>query len=149
VIEYNVRVEYNTRQNLDDQVLDALVAYHPATGRGPRGHLEVELTLPATDVVQAVQTAVAVAARALDVPMLSVEAIPTDEFDRRLGVEPIPELLSVTEAASTLHVTRQAILQRIESGSLPATRVGNTYVVPSHAVQHLARPIAAIPDENR
>ena len=34
-----------------------------------------------------------------DGPVLAIEFMPQDEFDARLGLEPIPELLSVSEAA--------------------------------------------------
>ena len=64
------------------------------------------------------------------------EVLTTADFDRRLGVDvtQIPELVSVTEAAAALGVTRQAVLQRIESGSLPATRIGTAWAVPRSAV---------------
>lgn len=39
------------------------------------------------------------------------------------------ELLSVTEAAAVLNVTRSAVQQAIESQRLPAIRVGHRYVL--------------------
>nr|WP_297429782.1 helix-turn-helix domain-containing protein [uncultured Actinotalea sp.] len=142
--QYNVRVELDTREDIDAQLLDAFAPYHPATGRGPRGHVEVHLTVPAEDFVQLMQTTVAITARAVGAPVLAVEMLPTAEFDRRLGLEPVPELLSVTEAARLLGVSRQAVLQRVESGSLPATRVGNAWAIQRAAVESTVRASAAL-----
>lgn len=41
----------------------------------------------------------------------------------------IPDLVSVVEAATILGITRQAVLQRIEAGWLPARRVGRAWVM--------------------
>ena len=38
-------------------------------------------------------------------------------------------LISVTEAAKQLGVIRQRVLQLIDAGRLPATKVGSTYVI--------------------
>lgn len=45
--------------------------------------------------------------------------------------------LSVTEVAEYLGVTRSAVLQRIKSGSLPATKVGNAWSIHCDDVQKL------------
>lgn len=44
-------------------------------------------------------------------------------------------LVSVAQAAERLGVTRQAVLKRIRSGRLPATKVGRAYVVPETALE--------------
>jgi excisionase family DNA binding protein len=46
----------------------------------------------------------------------------------------MPELVSVTEAAERLGVSRQAVLQRLASGSLPGTKVGTTWAVQERAL---------------
>lgn len=136
---YTARIELATREDLTDRDLAALASYRPAVSRGPRGHLVIELALPADDVVQAVQTAVAVVARVVDSAALSVTALPADESDRRARLDPVPRLLSVSEVATELGVSRQAVLQRIDSGSLPATRVGTAWAVQAAAVEHARR----------
>jgi excisionase family DNA binding protein len=127
--DYNARIEYATRDDVDDDLLDALAPYHPATGRGVRGHVAAIITLPAENLVQATRTALAVAEDAIAAEVLAIEVLPTAEFDARNGLDPLPELLSVTEAAERLGVSRQAVLQRLESGSLAGTKVGTTWVV--------------------
>ena len=44
------------------------------------------------------------------------------------------ELLSVAQAAELLGITRQAVLKRIRTGRLRATKVGRNYVVPREAL---------------
>lgn len=136
-IEYNATITLDTRNDVDELLLDALRRYHPATGRSPLGNVQVTITVSGEDIVQVLQTSVAVIARELRAPVLGADIMTTEEFDRRQGLEPVPELLSVVEAAARLGITRQAVLQRIEAGTLAATRVGKTWAVPATAVDTL------------
>jgi excisionase family DNA binding protein len=131
---YNARIEYATREPVDDHLIHALIDYHPATGRSPRGWAEVTITLPSESLRQATVTALALAEAALAVDVLALEVLPTDEFDARLGLTPLPEIVSVTEAAEKLGVSRSAVLKRLESGSLPGQKAGSTWVVRADAV---------------
>jgi excisionase family DNA binding protein len=136
--EYNARIEWATRTG-DDDLVDALVDYHPAVSRSERGWVEATVTLPAETLRQAATTALAIAeaasAAVLDgAAVLVLEVLPTPEFDERNGLVPMPELVSTTEAAEKLGVSRQAVLQRLESGSLPGTKVGKTWVVQARAL---------------
>lgn len=131
---YNARVGYRTREPVDEQLLEQLAPYHPATSRSLGGWVEVTFTLPAETLRQATATALAVADAALDAEVLTLEVLPTAEFDARLGLAPLPELLSVTEAAEKLGVSRTAVLKRLESGSLSGQKIGSTWVVPADAV---------------
>lgn len=70
-------------------------------------------------------------------PVVSIEALPAEEFDRRSRGD--LDDMSVTQAAAALGVTRQAVLKRISSGSLPAFKIGQHYVIPGHAVVALQR----------
>ena len=135
--DYNIRAE--TTVSLDEKhtvaVLDALAAYHPAIGRSAFGRAEVIITLPAETVAQAAATATAVIAAAIaPAELLGLEILTTADFDRRTGLEPVPELMSVTEAALALHISRQAVLQRIDAGTLAATRIGTTWAIPAAVV---------------
>lgn len=69
-----------------------------------------------------------------DYQIVSIEAIPSDEFDLREsgGLD-----LSVTEAAEILGISRQAVLKRIAAGTLIATKVGTVYKIPRFAVMQL------------
>ena len=114
-----------------DSILDDLAAYHPAVGAGYLGQAEVVITLPAQTLAQATQTASAVLNL---LHPIGLEVITTESWDRRLGVASMPELLSVSEVAQRKGISRQAVLQRIVSGTLPAHRVGKHWAVPALAV---------------
>jgi excisionase family DNA binding protein len=45
--------------------------------------------------------------------------------------------VSVAQAAELLGITRQAVLKRIRTGRLPATKVGQAYIVPRSALSAL------------
>ncbi|NMM92467.1 hypothetical protein B2J88_50960 [Rhodococcus sp. SRB_17] len=51
-------------------------------------------------------------------------------------------LVSVTEAATTLGMSRQGVLKAIRAEKLPATRVGDTWALRESAVQAHARHTA-------
>lgn len=131
---YNATLQLEDRFDaaLAEQLVDELADFHPAVSRSLSGHIEVVVTMPAESVRQAVITAISVVGAHHVVT--AIDVVTTDEFDRRLGLEPVPDLLSVTEAAAALGVTRQAVLQRIEAGSLTARRVGTAWVIPRTAV---------------
>lgn len=139
--EYNATAGTTTPLDAGNagHLLDVLADYHPAVGRSPFARTEVTITVPAESLRQAVTTALAlitVAAGPHDV--VSLEVLTAADFDRRLGLAPIPELLSVAETAAELGVSRQAVQQRIDSGSLPATRIGSTWAIPRAAVVEIA-----------
>lgn len=115
-----------------DSILDALAPYSPAIAADATGLAEVVITFPADNLAQAVRTAVGL----LD-PLhpIGLEVVLTSLWDKRSEAIPVPDLLSVSEVADRLGVSRQAVLQRIESGSLPATRIGNRlWAIPAGSV---------------
>ncbi|MCR6647814.1 MAG: helix-turn-helix domain-containing protein [Cellulomonas sp.] len=147
---------YNARVDLDrpapaghddewtDHVLAELAGHSAAVSRALDGRTAIDLTLPADSLRQAVTTALALVTHAAAAEPIGVEVITTAAFDRRHGAEPVGQLLSVTEAASALGVSRQAVLQRIEAGSLPASRVGNAWAIAASAVRRPERPDDAV-----
>lgn len=139
---YNAIVEIATKakpEAVADDLMDGLEEYHPAVGTSLLGRPEVTITLPAESLRQALATALAVVENAAGKPAQSVEVMPTDDFDRRNGLEPMPELVSVTESAAMLGVSRQRVLQLVESSTIPAFKVGSTMVLQRAAVEARAR----------
>jgi excisionase family DNA binding protein len=137
-MQYNATVEVAHRGKIEDaaeRLVTALEGYSPATGRSLLGRLDVTITVPAESLRQAATTALAVVEAAAGRPAVSVQVLPTDDFDRLNGLEPMPELLSVTEAAGVLGVSRQRVLQLVEAGTLPAQKVGNAVVLFRAAVE--------------
>jgi len=136
---FNVRVELASRaENQDEDLIDALVGYSPAVSRSPRGWVEINFSCPAQDLRQAISTGLALVAAATGHPVVVLEAMSTAEFDARIGFEPVPDLLSVTEAADLLGISRQRVLQMIDEGKLPGTLIGKSNVIPRAAVEQLA-----------
>lgn len=133
---------YNARVDLDrpapaghddewtDRAIDGLRGFSPAVSRGLHGGATIDFTLPAADVRQAATIALSLATDIADgADIVGLELLTTVEFDRRAGAH-LPALLSVSETAERLGISRQAVLQRIDSGSLPATKVGSTWAIP-------------------
>lgn len=132
--EYNVIAELQLKltEATVDELMAGLVDYHVSVGSSPAAAAEVTITVPADTLRQAMLTGLSVLSEHGEVTAL--EVLPTAEFDRRAGMVPVPPLASVTEAAAALGISRQAVLSRISSGSLPAKRVGSTFAIPRAAI---------------
>lgn len=118
-----------------DDVMEAFAAYHPAVGDAPAspGAIEAVITLPAHTLTQAVATATALAAQVGDLE--GIEVIPTHVWDRREGLKVDDvELVSVTEAATHLGLTSQAVRDRITAGTLPGRKIGRNWLIPATAL---------------
>lgn len=108
-----------------------LTDYHPAITTH-NTETQLILTYPATTTLQATETALAlIRAHNLTAHALTIET--TSHYDN--DTPTIPPLVSVTEAATILGITRQAILQRINHKTIPATRIGDTWAIPRHALR--------------
>jgi len=132
---YNASVELDVRaealaEELGDQLLERFADHHAVATRSTLGRGELILSLPAEGLWQAIATVRALVA-GLDVTAVTVEA--SDDVDRRADAH-VPALLSVTEVAERLGITRAGVQHRIDSGSLPAVRVGNAWAIPAAAV---------------
>lgn len=135
-----------------DRLFDELEGYHLAISPGAFGGLELIMSLPAETLRQAVTSALALVT-VVDPPLQirTVSAMTTEEFDRRLGIEPFSDIVGVSEAAGLLGCTRQRVLQLVEAGQLPSQRAGKAIVIPRSAVlkraeDHPRRPRPRRPD---
>ena len=92
-----------------DVLMEAFAAYHPAVG----------------DTALAAQVG----------DLVGIEVIPTQMWDRREGLKVDDvELVSVTEAATILGLTNQAVRDRITAGTLPGRKIGRNWLVPTAAL---------------
>lgn len=133
---YNVTIELDQAFGAKsaERAVEALVGFHPAVGGTCRGSTEIVVTVQAERVHAATSAALGlVQMHDLGEPV-AVRTQTTADFDRKLGLTPAPELLSVTEVAAVLGITRSAVLQRIDNGSLAAQKVGSTYAVHRGAI---------------
>lgn len=137
---YSVTIEVNDVTPLSgddvDSINDALEGFAPALSNSVRGYRSASITMPGETLRQAMTAAIAVVEAAFGgVEAITCEILTEAEFDVRQGWMPVPELVSVAEAAALLGVTRQRVQQRIHERTLPGTRVGSTYVLPKAAVE--------------
>ncbi|WKN47168.1 helix-turn-helix domain-containing protein [Nocardioides sp. Arc9.136] len=144
---YTATIDVNRREELAgdrvDELLEQLATYHAAIGTSPRGFLSATITVPAESLAQATTTALAVVSSAFGAEPIACTVLTTAEHDARQGWESTPEVVSVSEAATLLGISRQAVLQRIAGKSLPATRVGRSWTVPRAAVDAIITAGAA------
>lgn len=131
-MQINARAVLRSTLALED-VVDVLAEHAAAASPLGAGRVEVVITVPADSLRQAAVTSLALLEQAGQVE--SVELVPTDLFDARQGLTSVPELLSVTQVAEYLGVSRQAVLQRLEHGSLTGRKVGSAWAVPAAAVR--------------
>jgi excisionase family DNA binding protein len=134
---YSAHIEVARRDDgwSTDAVLDALAPFHPSVGTSPRGWADAQVSLPAETLAQATAAACAAVSHAFAAEVVAAEVMTEAEFAAREGWTPVPELVSVTEAADMLGVSRQAILDRIARKTLPAEKVGREYVIARGAVR--------------
>jgi excisionase family DNA binding protein len=133
MIEHNITIELNQRNpTLDDidVLMDAFGDFHPTIGTSAYGWVEVDVTVPGENLRQAIAIGLALAG-----DVRSITGMTTAEYDRRpTQVERMPQLLSAPDVAERLGISRQAVLTRIERGTLPATKVGREWVIPDTAL---------------
>lgn len=58
-----------------------------------------------------------------------------------------PQFMTVAEVAELARVSRMTVYRMVHSGDLPAVRVGNSYRVPTEAVDELLSKTAYDADE--
>jgi len=134
---YHANVEVDdrtpiTRDNSTevDAWMEVLRQYHGSPGTSIRGFREAGLYVPAENLAQATTSATAIVSSLFGAEAIAIEIMTEKEFDTREGWMPMPEIVSVSEAAELLGVTRQAVQDRIRRGTLQAEKVGDTYVIP-------------------
>jgi excisionase family DNA binding protein len=138
---FAVHIEFDRRVITPEgsaRMVDELTEWHAAVGTSPRGWVDVQMTVPAETLEGAVRTALAVTSRVVGAQPLTVEALPDAEFDARLGVVPVPELIGVSDAASVLQVSRQRVQQMITEGKLSAVSIGRSLVLTRSEVEAMA-----------
>lgn len=117
-----------------DAMLEALASWHGAVGQTPAGCTSATITLPADSIAQATVTALHILHGAGLDGVVSMTVVLESVRDAREGWCPMPDLVSVTEAAGMLEVSRQRVLQMIGEGKVSATRVGRDWVIDAASV---------------
>ena len=66
---------------------------------------------------------------------VALEVLPTLEYDARLGMAGLQEVLSVGETAAELGISEQAVRQRLDNGTLAGRKAGRAWHIPREAVE--------------
>lgn len=144
--EFNIRMEFN-QHTLDeatiDGVLDACAAFHPSISRAASGLIELVLTIEAESLVDAVTWSTPFVAEGIfPSDLVLIEVMATATFDARSKWVPLPELVSVAQAATEIDRTSQTVLNAIADGRLQATEVGRIKVIPRAALETFKATLA-------
>lgn len=127
-MDYTATVDIETTHDVDE-VLEMLTPYSGAVAESKIGY-RAAFSFPATNLDDAYRSAMDITA-----PLGTTRAIeiaPTALLDADLDT--IPHLVSISEAADMLSISVQAVHKRIKTGSLPARKVGNSWVIPLYSV---------------
>jgi hypothetical protein len=147
-MEYNVKLEYRlepTEAN-GSTLVDAFTGFSPAAGPTDTGKLDVWITIQAKDARQAIDVGLALGAKATDAELTAFEVLTTEDFDRRNGLTPVPELIGADEAAEILGISRQAVSKKFGHGDLPGHRVGERVLVfARNDIEAIAQKRAELP----
>ncbi|WP_311777849.1 helix-turn-helix domain-containing protein [Trueperella abortisuis] len=129
-MDYTATATITTSLDIDT-ILDALSEYAGSLAETEAGYRAV-FSFPATTITQATKTALTIAETVGEPTAITIA--PTTMVDYATAHGPLPPLVSVTQAADILDISPQAVHKRIKAGALPATRVGNTWILPLAAV---------------
>lgn len=136
--EYVVEVEFGAPagEELGVTIVDAFLPYDGVSGVSDHGNADVTASLFADSFADATRTAldaVALVGRGEPIVLTVVQAA---DWDDRQGVDgdSIIDVLSVTEVAQRLGVTRQRVHQLVGEERIPARRVGHSVVITQSAV---------------
>lgn len=107
-----------------------------AVGTSPAGRLDVLVTALGDGLSMAQATTLAIVQQLAGAAAVYTENMTEEEFNARQGFTPIPDLVSVSEAADRLGISRQRVLQMVETGAFRSARkVGNTLVIAATEVE--------------
>ncbi len=135
-----VYVELDVKQPSDAKITAVFeglkpLGYSPAVGTSPAGRLDATLTVPADSVYEATAARRGRGAADCRAAAVRIDALDGDEHDAVQGFDQIPDLVSVSQAAEILQVSRQRVQQMIDAGQfVTARKVGNATVLATSEV---------------
>lgn len=131
----------SSREPIEDRALalvEAFARYGAAVGPLDNGAAELTITVPADNIRQAIDTGFVLLADR-GIRPVSIEAMTTEDHDRQQAIDSSDDMLSVTQAANVLGISRQRVLQRIHEHTITARKVGRAWAIPRGALQAAAR----------
>ena len=129
---YTAHIELAERQ-LDDRfetMIGRLDGYRPLVELSESGWVGVRIELPAENLETATRGAIALVEAAGESVAIAVEVMSAQESNARRNFAPTPDLMSVSEVAAELGITRTAVQKMIDNEKFPsATKVGSAWVI--------------------
>ncbi|TXK17419.1 helix-turn-helix domain-containing protein [Homoserinibacter sp. GY 40078] len=130
-----------------DRLIDHLDGFDPSISEPASDRIGVRVNIDGPDLGVATRTVVALATNALatlvpDAKPVHVETSTEREFEVREALTDGHTMLTVADAMRFLGVSRQAVLQQIESGRLAGaqrSRDGDAYLIPADSIRDRAR----------
>jgi hypothetical protein len=107
-----------------DQILEELSEFGAVLTASDLGRAAVIISVPAQTLAQALTTARALLIQHEPVSLTVETAADFDRHSEIAEIGRIPQLLSTSEAAAALNISRTAVIKRCTTGSLPAEKVG-------------------------
>lgn len=131
---YNATVDLELANPGEERALELaekLQAYHPAVGTSPTGWLSATISYPAESLPQAIATALSVVEAAAGVQAIAIEVMTEKEFDKQQGFVHVPDLMSTTQFAELMGLSRMRVNQMVQEGDklLTTQKVGGSYVI--------------------
>lgn len=130
---WNVIIEFDHKYGVDDvdeDILEAFAEWHAVVSPAANQHIEATISVTAENMRQACVQSIALLNMHDSLPeACRISVMRSSEYDKMNGFTPVPPLVSVSEAAVILKVSRQRILQLIHDGSLNGVKVGNGWAL--------------------
>lgn len=138
--QFNVTAEmvYRTDEDIahevGDNILTELSGYSPVLSESVGRRQLITITLPAPDLKTATTTAMSIISGVAG-EIVSIQGMHTSDYDESAGAILQPgDFLTVGEAAEKLGTSGQNIRARIKRGSIPASRLGSQWIIPTEAI---------------
>lgn len=129
-----VAIDYTVLLDLGDTDpdtfdLDPFAPFHGVLGATPARHVELVLTVPATNMLQAITSTLPFVTGTLGFEPYVVRAMSTTAYDAGFDMLDSTQVITVAEAARLMGVTPSAVRQRLASASLAGHRDGRDWRV--------------------
>ena len=138
VNEYVVEIEFGVEASEEHgiSIVEAFLDYDGIGTVSDHGNAEVMASIPAETLAAAIRLALDAAEAVRAGEPIAFSVVQAAEWDFRQGFdgESIIDVMSVTEVAHRLGVTRQRVHQLVGEERIPARRVGHSVVISESAV---------------
>jgi excisionase family DNA binding protein len=149
VKDYEVEIEFGipASPEVGEAIVDAFASLGGVAGVSDHGNADVMASVRAPTMTEATIAVLEIAEKAGVGRVVCLQVMPAHEWAARQGFlsRGEPEVISVTEVAGILGVSRQRVHQLIASGRIPSHRVGHSHVIERSDIVEYAKGRAIAP----